>query len=76
MRRLFLSVTILLLSLPVWSQAEAGKYVFEHIQTPNHWINDIFQDNDGFIWLTTRTGLYRYFGDGSNDFVPLMAFGS
>lgn len=68
MRRLFLSVTILFLSLPVWSQAEAGKYVFEHIQTPNHWINDIFQDNDGFIWLTTRTGLYRYFGDGSNDF--------
>lgn len=68
MRRLFLVVSIFFLLLPSSGHAEAGKYVFEHIQTSNHWINNIYQDHDGFMWISTRNGLYRYVGDGVQDY--------
>ncbi len=68
MRRLFLAISIMVMLLPVRSRAEAGNYIFEHIQTSNHWINSIFQDRDGFIWLSTRNGLYRYVGNGPQDY--------
>lgn len=57
----FVSIIVFLL-LPLLMRAEAGNYLFEHVQTPNHWINSIFQDSDGFIWIGTRNGLYRGMG--------------
>ena len=68
MRRLSVLILTILLLLPVSGRAEADRYIFEHLQTSNHWINDIFQDADGFIWVSTRNGLYRYLGEGPADY--------
>ncbi|MDE5636592.1 MAG: hypothetical protein K2I43_01010, partial [Alistipes sp.] len=62
MKRLLLSITTLALLCLRSAAATApdGKtYLFDHIETPNMWINSIFQDSDGFIWLATRNGLFR-----------------
>ena len=59
---------ILLFLLPGIIQAEETKYIFEHMQTSNHWINDIYKDSDGFMWVSARSGLYRYHGDGFVDY--------
>lgn len=50
------------LLLPALMRAEAGNYIFEHVPCPSHWINSIFQDDMGFMWVGTRSGLYRYDG--------------
>ncbi len=68
MRRFFFYILITLVLLPLQGRAEAGKYIFEHLQTSNHWITSVFQDRDGFIWITSRSGLYRYVGNGPQDF--------
>lgn len=68
MKRFALLNMILLFLLPVLSKAEETKYIFEHMQTSNHWINDIYQDRDGFMWVSARSGLYRYHGDGFLDY--------
>ena len=68
MKRAALLKMVVMLLLPVLSQAEEAKYIFEHMQTSNHWINDIYQDRDGFMWVSARSGLYRYHGDGSADY--------
>ena len=69
--RLLLILSSLLL-LSVNSRAEEDKYIFEHIQTSHHWINDIFQDSDGFIWVSCRNGLYRHYGDGPDDYETIQ----
>ncbi len=71
MRRLFLKISMLFLLLPLTGHAEEGDYIFEHIQTSNHWITSIFQDRDGFIWITNRNGVFRYVGNGPQDFEPI-----
>ena len=68
LKRLAILNMILLFLLPVISHAEETKYIFEHMQTSNHWINDIYQDRDGFMWVSARSGLYRYHGDGFVDY--------
>ena len=62
MKRFFLTISMFFLLLPSMMSAEAGKYIFEHVPSSAHWINSIFQDDKGFMWLGTRNGLYRYFG--------------
>ena len=39
--------------------ASAERYLFDHNRTSITWINAIFQDRDGFMWLGTEEGLYR-----------------
>lgn len=68
MRRLIYCISFILCLLPVPIGAEAENYIFEHIQTSNHWINDIYQDKDGFIWVSTRNGLHRYLGNGTSGY--------
>lgn len=63
MRRLTFIFAILFLLLPFPGRADAGKYLFEHIGTSSHWINAIWQDSEGFMWIGTRNGLYRYLGE-------------
>jgi ligand-binding sensor domain-containing protein len=61
------TLVILLLWLPVISQAQQSKeYVFTHFTTSNglaaiH-VNQILQDERGFMWLATINGLQRYDG--------------
>ncbi|MCM1150911.1 MAG: response regulator [Alistipes sp.] len=64
MKRLLFSCCLLCFALCCRPLAAApapggGTYLFDHIETPNMWINSIFQDDDGFIWLATRSGLFR-----------------
>ncbi len=68
MRKSVLSIIMFFLLMPVRGRAETGEYIFEHIHTSNLWISDIFHDRDGFIWMSTRSGLYRYVGNGPQDF--------
>lgn len=62
MKRLLIPITVLALTCLPCTAAPAPDgetYLFDHIETPNMWINSIFQDADGFIWLATRNGLFR-----------------
>lgn len=63
MKRFFLISSVFFLLLPSMLRAEAGKYIFEHVPASAHWINSIFQDDMGFMWIGTRNGLYRYSGE-------------
>ncbi len=72
MRKNLIAIIMFFLLMPVLVMADAGKYIFEHIQTSHHWINDIFHDRDGFIWMSTRSGLYRYVGNGPQDFESVL----
>lgn len=63
MKRVLYLMMILFLIPSALCYAEEDKYIFEHVPTSAHWINSIFQDDLGFIWLGTRNGLYRYTGD-------------
>ena len=51
-----------------FAQGQEIRYNYKHFLTkdglPNNYINDIYQDSDGFIWLATRNDVCRY--DGHN----------
>ncbi len=58
-------------------QAQLSNFAFDHYNTDNglsnNEVNDIAQDEDGFIWIATRAGLNRFDG---KDFVKYYADGS
>jgi ligand-binding sensor domain-containing protein len=61
---LLLSLLVFLL-LPSSSLANNHEYVIERIQHPDlvpGFIASIAQDHDGFLWIATSDGLYRYDG--------------
>lgn len=68
MKRISVIIVMIFLLLPLLGSPKAGNYIFEHIQTSNHWINSIYQDRDGFIWVSSRNGLFRYLGDSPDDY--------
>lgn len=39
---------------------EPTRYLFDHIPSSMTWINGFHQDNNGFLWIGTGSGLYRY----------------
>lgn len=47
-------------------ELEFNSIKLNHIgkELSNQWVSSILQDNDGFIWIGTQDGLYRY--DGNN----------
>src|SRR5688500_16785592 len=61
------TLVILLLWIPILSSAQQSKeYVFTHFTTSNglaaiH-VNQVLQDERGFMWLATINGLQRYDG--------------
>jgi ligand-binding sensor domain-containing protein/serine phosphatase RsbU (regulator of sigma subunit) len=60
-----LPIIIFVLSLSVLNTAEAQKYNFRHFAPPlfsDPVVYSVNQDNNGFIWVGTGKGLYRYDG--------------
>ncbi|MFO7574666.1 MAG: two-component regulator propeller domain-containing protein [Bacteroidales bacterium] len=60
-----LPINILVLLLTVFAPAEAQKYNFRHFAPPafsDPVVYSVNQDNNGFIWVGTGKGLYRYDG--------------
>ena len=44
------------------ARPQTGKlYTADH-QLSNSFVSQVFQDREGFIWITTRNGLNRYDG--------------
>ena len=66
-RSVFTFITVMLLSIRSLF-AEIPNFHFEQIPTlsalPNNEILTLLQDSDGFIWIATKGGLYKY--DGYN----------
>jgi hypothetical protein len=63
------------ISVPCPAQDE--QFAFDHYDTKNglsnNEVNDVVQDDDGFIWIATRAGLNRFDG---KDFTKYYANGS
>ena len=60
-----LSISILFLLIAVSGTAEAQKYNFRHFAPPafsDPVVYSVNQDNNGFIWVGTGKGLYRFDG--------------
>ena len=55
-----------ILLIPFVGISQNTKYNYKHYFTkdglPNNFINDIYKDSDGFIWLATRDDISRYDG--------------
>ena len=57
---------VLLILLSIFSsmniQAQMGKMFNADNQLSSNYAHQVFQDQDGFIWVATRNGLNRYDG--------------
>lgn len=58
--RYILLLLAALLALP--SHAQVGKLYTADNQLSNSFVNQVFQDKDGYIWIATRNGINRYDG--------------
>ena len=56
----YLYLLALLLALP--AKAQWGKLYTADNQLSNSFVNQVFQDRDGMIWIATRNGLNSYDG--------------
>ena len=66
-RWLFLSFFLLSLTLPAAAWADnQGSLLFQRVEVlndlPNKSVQDLYQDRDGYLWVATRNGLFRYDG--------------
>ena len=59
-------IILCLIFIPFFGLGHEISYNFKHFSTkdglPNNYINDIYQDSDGFIWFATRDIVCRYDG--------------
>lgn len=66
MRRIIASVLFVFFSFMVFAQ-QAKQYSFRHFTVMNglasNQVNDVIQDNDGYMWIATINGLQRYDGN-------------
>lgn len=62
----FVKTIILCFALIIVKQSISQEYDIKQFTTkqglPHNYINDIYQDSDGFIWLATRNGVCKYDG--------------
>lgn len=61
MKQLLISIA-LLLSFSVCSFAQTGRLFDANQQLSSSFVNQVYLDNDGYIWAATRNGLNRYDG--------------
>lgn len=57
-----LNFLILLLLLTLRISAQTGKFYNTDNQLPSSFVNQVYQDSQGYIWIATRNGLSRYDG--------------
>ena len=57
-------VIMLMLFCPLFAVGQNGNYYNVDKHLSSSFVNQIYQDNRGFIWIATRNGLNRY--DGYN----------
>lgn len=55
-------LTILFLCLSVGMHAQMGKFFNTDKQLSSSFVTQVFVDNDGYLWVTTRDGINRYDG--------------
>ncbi len=53
---------LVLTLLPIWGHAQTGNLYEVDKQLPSSFVNQVYLDRDGFIWVSTRNGLCRYDG--------------
>ncbi len=75
-------IILFILSFYLKAHTQLSNFAFDHYNTDNglsnNEVDDIAQDEDGFIWIATRAGLNRfdgkdfvkYYGDGSPNHLP------
>src|SRR4051794_39676226 len=66
MRFIFQLLILLVTGFHTFSQ-QARQYTFKHFTVTNglasNSVNDVMQDNEGYIWIATISGLQRYDGN-------------
>lgn len=55
-------ISTILLWMSLALHAQVGRIFTTDDMLCNSYVNEIFQDRDGFIWIATRNGLMRYDG--------------
>ena len=60
MTRFLLTISAIILSLA--AQAQLGKFFSADNQLSSSFVTQVYLDNEGFIWVTTRDGINRYDG--------------
>ena len=53
---------LLMLQVPPASGSNRSELIFDHPIQMEFVINDFIQDQEGFLWIATQNGLYRYDG--------------
>ena len=55
---------LILLPASLQAQSDRSRHTFYSIQDgiSNYWVNCLFQDREGFMWIGTQDGLNRYDG--------------
>ena len=55
------------IAFPCFARAAMSDFIFHPLnsQMPSDEVASLYQDNDGFIWIVTYSGLVRY--DGYNN---------
>lgn len=73
-------VVLLLAVITSFANVASVNFDFQHFTTkdglPHNYINSIYQDSDGFIWLATRNGVCRYDGYAFDTYKTILADGS
>ncbi len=62
MRRTLLALTVFLILTPVSANAQTGVFYDTSQQLSSSFVKDVYQDRQGFIWVSTNNGLNMYDG--------------
>lgn len=55
-------LTIITFCFSIGSSAQMGKFFNPDKQLSSSFVTQVYQDREGYIWITTRDGINRYDG--------------